>query len=93
MKEYDENLQRLTAFADEQGLVLNPDKARVEKVVGLMTENFSAVGEYVCPCKQTNKPPVKGTDTLCPCPEIWDEVANEGHCFCRLFFKPEAAGK
>ncbi|NQU25133.1 MAG: hypothetical protein HQ567_27925 [Candidatus Nealsonbacteria bacterium] len=45
------------------------------------------------PCKQENKPPVKGQDTLCPCPEIMDEVSAEGHCFCRLFFTPQAAAE
>jgi ferredoxin-thioredoxin reductase catalytic subunit len=91
MSEYEKNLARLRSIASEKQLVLNPDEARVQKVVGLMTENFTAVGEYVCPCKQQNKPPVKGADTLCPCPEIMDEVSKEGHCFCRLFFTPEAA--
>ncbi|MBN1911388.1 MAG: hypothetical protein JW818_16715 [Pirellulales bacterium] len=87
MEAYDENLRRLQAVAEKEGLILNPDQERVQKVVGLMTENFTAVGEYVCPCKQQHKPPVKGADTLCPCPEMMDEVAQEGHCFCRLFFK------
>ena len=60
MTEYEENLSRLQAIASEGKLVLNPDEARVQKVVGLMTDNFTAIGEYVCPCKQKNKPPVRG---------------------------------
>jgi len=90
MEEYERNLQRLRTIAQERELVLNPDEARVEKVVGLMTENYTAVGQYVCPCKQEHKPPVKGADTLCPCPEMMDEVAKDGHCFCRLFFNSKA---
>jgi ferredoxin-thioredoxin reductase catalytic chain len=89
MSEYEKNLQRLHAVAQEHELILNPDAARVEKVVGLMTENYTAVGEYVCPCKQQHKPPVKGADALCPCPEMMEEVAQQGHCFCRLFFDPK----
>ena len=91
MSEYENNLSRLQAIARDKELVLNPDEARAQKVVGLMTDNFTAIGEYVCPCKQKNKPPVKGQDTLCPCPEMMDEVSKEGHCFCRLFFTPQAA--
>lgn len=91
MAGYEKNLARLRAIASERQLTLNPDEARVQKVVGLMTENFTAIGEHVCPCKQQNKPPVKGLDTLCPCPEMMDEVSKDGHCFCRLFFAPEAA--
>ena len=74
MNAYETNLQRLTAIANKKNLVLNPDKARIEKVVGSMTKNFEAVGEYVCPCKQTNHPPVKGKDVLCPCPDMMDEI-------------------
>ena len=91
MSEYERNLKRLRAIASEKRLVLNPDETRVQKVVGLMTDNFTSIGEYVCPCKQKHKPPVKGQDTLCPCPEMKDEVSKDGHCFCRLFFTPEAA--
>lgn len=89
---YETNLTRLQTIAREHQLELNPDAARVQKVVGLMTENFAAVGEYVCPCKHEHKPPQKGLDKTCPCPEWLDEVAQDGHCFCRLFYAPEKAG-
>ena len=88
---YEINLGRLNTLAREKGLVLNPDPARVTKVVGLMTENFVAVGEYICPCKQEHKPAQKGTDKTCPCPEWLDEIARDGHCFCKLFFRPQRA--
>jgi ferredoxin-thioredoxin reductase catalytic subunit len=83
---FQDNLARLNRVAHENGLILNPDTARVEKVVGLMTANFVAVGEYICPCKQTHKPPQKGIDKACPCPEWLNEVAQTGHCYCRLFY-------
>ena len=87
MGAYEENVSRLEAIAEKKGLMLNPDRERVAKVVGLMTENYQAIGEYVCPCKQKNKPPVKGQDTLCPCPEMDKEIDESGNCHCRLFFK------
>ena len=91
MTAYDENVRRLMRIANEKNLVFNPDPARLQKVIGLMTENFEAVGEYICPCKQTNKPPVRGQDILCPCPDMMDEIAKDGHCHCRLFYTPEVA--
>lgn len=91
--EYDANLKRLEEIAKKQGLKLNPDAARVEKVVGLMTTNFLATGEYICPCKQQNKPPQKGKDKTCPCPEWLSEIGKQGHCFCRLFYTSELASK
>ncbi|HOW72295.1 MAG TPA: ferredoxin-thioredoxin reductase catalytic domain-containing protein [Phycisphaerae bacterium] len=83
---YEKNLRRLTKIAAETGLRLNPDEARAQKVVGLMAENYHAVGEWICPCKQQHKPAQKGMDKACPCPEWLDEIAKDGHCFCRLFF-------
>jgi len=83
---YQRNYQRLAAVAEEHGLVPNPDEARVQKVVGLMAQNFDAVGEWICPCKQQHKPPEKGKDKTCPCPEWLDEIARDGHCYCRLFY-------
>jgi len=91
MTEYDRNLARLQGIAQERGLTLNPDQARVQKVVELMTENFEEHGDYYCPCKQEDDAPVEGKDPLCPCPEMQDEIAQEGHCACRLFFTKESA--
>ena len=93
MTEYETNFLRLKKIADEHGWVLNPDEERQRKVIGLMTENFIAVGEYVCPCKQQYKPPVKGKDKLCPCNEVNEEIKKDGHCFCRLFYTPEEAAR
>ena len=86
MTKYDRNLARLQKIADARELALNPDQARVQKVVGLMTENYEQHGDYFCPCKQENDPPVRGTDPLCPCPEVQEEITANGHCDCRLFF-------
>lgn len=91
MTEYEKNLNRVKEIAEENGWILNPDEERIKKVVGLMTDNFVAVGEYVCPCKQQYKPPVKGKDKLCPCSEVADEVNTDGHCFCKLFYTHEKA--
>ncbi len=90
MGEYIKNLNRIEHIANESNLVLNTDGARVDKVVTLMTENYKATGEYICPCKQTTKPPVVGVDTLCPCPEMMDEIKQKGHCHCRLFYTPDS---
>jgi len=83
---YDVNLGRLRKIASEHGMALNPDPERLKKVVGLMADNHDAVGEWICPCKQQNKPPVKGADKICPCPEWLDEIKSDGKCFCKLFF-------
>lgn len=84
-KEYNENLARIEKIAQEKGFILNPDDERLKKVVGLMTINQNEFGKYYCPCKQSHPlDPVK--DVLCPCPPLVDEVQQEGHCFCKLFY-------
>jgi ferredoxin-thioredoxin reductase catalytic subunit len=84
---YTANEARLRAIAESEGCGLNPDAERVQKVVGLMTRNFKEYGRYFCPCKQSHPlDPSKGT--LCPCPEMGQEMAEAGHCFCRLFYRP-----
>lgn len=88
---YQTNLKRLTDLAQQHGLVLNPNEERVKKVVDLMADNFDMAGEWVCPCKQTVKPAVKGKDTTCPCPEWQDEINAQGHCHCKLFYTKEKA--
>lgn len=85
-KEYNDNLARIQKIADSKNYILNPDKARVEKVIGLMTMNQQQFGKYYCPCKQSH-PLDQVKDTTCPCLQLDQEVANDGNCYCRLFFK------
>ena len=84
--EYTTALERARSIAAGNGWKLNPDTARMEKVLGLMTMNHTATGRYYCPCKQSH-PLDPGVDTICPCPELEDEMAQEGHCFCRLYYR------
>jgi ferredoxin-thioredoxin reductase catalytic subunit len=87
---YRTNLNRLMGIARLTGCILNADDERRNKVIGLMTRNFKDFGRYYCPCKQSH-PLDPAKDILCPCAEIEEELAAEGHCFCRLFYKPAAA--
>lgn len=85
-KEYNDNLERVKKIADEKNYILNPDQARLEKVIGLMTMNAQQFGKFYCPCKQSH-PLDQKKDTTCPCPELDREVAKDGNCNCRVFFK------
>lgn len=86
--DFDELRKTLAELATRSGFVLNPDLERLEKVVGLMTENQVLTGKRFCPCKQSH-PLDPGRDVVCPCPEWNTEIETEGHCFCRLFFVRE----
>jgi ferredoxin-thioredoxin reductase catalytic chain len=84
--EYEGLLEHLRLTAEGNGYILNPDQERVEKVVGLMTENLVTAGRRFCPCKQTH-PLDPDKDVTCPCPAWEAEIETDGHCFCRLFYR------
>lgn len=83
---YNKNLARVHALAAGKGYIVNTDGERLKKVVGLMTMNYNAHAEYYCPCKQSH-PLDPQKDVICPCPEIETEIAKDGYCFCRLFYR------
>ncbi len=84
---YQENFARIKKIAVSKNLVINLDYDRVEKVVGLMTNNFNEHGAYFCPCKQINDIPQRGVDVVCPCPELDEEIKMTGSCHCSIFYK------
>jgi ferredoxin-thioredoxin reductase catalytic subunit len=85
-EEYNKNLVRVQALAANKGYILNQDDERVKKVVGLMTMNNNTHNKYYCPCKQSH-PLDPQKDVICPCPDMDEEIAKDGCCFCKLFFK------
>ncbi len=89
-QEYLALLEDFRRIASGEGLTLNPDTERLEKVAGLMTENLVLTGARFCPCKQSH-PLNTDTDTTCPCPEWKEEIESTGHCFCRLFYRRDSS--
>jgi len=84
------NIERAREVGVQRGYVLNSDTKRVRKIANLLVQNEEQFGKYYCPCKQSH-PLDPAKDVLCPCPTLKDEVAKDGRCFCRLFFKSGAA--
>lgn len=83
------NIERARAVGAAFGYILNPDIERALKVSNLLARNFAEFGKYYCPCKQSH-PLDPAKDVLCPCSTLKEEVDKEGHCFCRLYFRPGA---
>jgi ferredoxin-thioredoxin reductase catalytic subunit len=86
------NIERARKVGEGLGYVLNPDTERTLKVSNLLARNFAEFGKYYCPCKQSH-PLDPAKDVLCPCPTLKDETAQDGHCFCRLYYTPAAAAE
>lgn len=84
------NRTRLLTEAKKRDYILNPDQGWVDQILLLMEDSFREYGVYLCPCKQSF-PPVPETDVCCPCSTLDEEVARDGFCHCRLFFKKGVA--
>ena len=63
--------REICSFADEHKLVIHP------KGYGYYIESYLMFD--CCPCDTTR--------TTCPCEQAVEEVAREGHCLCRLFWR------
>ncbi|HOO96241.1 MAG TPA: ferredoxin-thioredoxin reductase catalytic domain-containing protein [Caldisericia bacterium] len=85
-KDFFELLEQVKKIAQSKSVKLNPDDERVEKVVGLMTNNLVETGKMFCPCKQSH-PIDTHKDVICPCGDCDAEIEKDGHCFCKLFYK------
>lgn len=92
LTEYKALCKQMVTIAEKQGCILNADKERSEKVLGLMTENLVATGKPYCPCKQSN-PINLSKDVTCPCPDWKKEIKRDSHCFCRLFYRKPSDGQ
>lgn len=87
VKAYKENFERLKRVAEKKEYIFNPNEDWVKQVITLMCNNLKEFGKYFCPCKQ-HHPVEPEIDPVCPCKSLDDEIERDGHCHCRLFFKP-----
>jgi ferredoxin-thioredoxin reductase catalytic chain len=83
-------LAMASKVAERLGYVLNPDLAQLRRLIEHLAENRANHGKFFCPCKQ-NYPLQPECDPICPCGTFREEIENQGHCECHLFFAPEAA--
>ncbi len=80
------NYQRLKKFAEKEGYILNPNHDWIRQVIILMTNNRKEFGRYFCPCKQ-HHPVDVAIDVVCPCSTLAEEIARDGYCHCRFFYR------
>ena len=80
-------------YANEKGWRLNTNEKQLNAVIRGLARNWVKHGEKYCPCRVRSGDPHIDKEIICPCIYHKDEVANDGHCHCHLFFKdmPESA--
>jgi len=85
---YQEILSWVREYAEEKGLALNTDDRQLTAVIRGLVRNRLKHGERYCPCRIRSGDTEKDRLIICPCAYHEDEIENEGHCHCNLFFLP-----
>jgi ferredoxin-thioredoxin reductase catalytic subunit len=89
----DELIEKITAwahrYAEKNGWVLNPDEKERETLLHGLASNRAQFGKQYCPCRLRSGDLEKDKTIICPCIYHRDEIAKDGHCHCRLFFRKD----
>ena len=84
----EEMMKWAQAYAKEHGFVVNPDVKQAENITRGLIKINAKFGRPYCPCRLRSGDKEKDRAIECPCVFHKDEVSNQGHCHCNLFFKP-----
>lgn len=74
-------------YAHRHHLVLNPDEKQLATVIRGLVRNKAKFGHQYCPCRLRSGDEEKDHAIECPCVYHKDEIANDGSCHCKLYFK------
>ena len=80
-------LEAVTEYADRVGYRLNPVKHYRDKVIAGLTRNREKHGFPYCPCKVRTGNLLQDKAIICPCDSHKQEIEDNGHCTCNLFYK------
>ncbi|MBR9681608.1 MAG: ferredoxin:thioredoxin reductase [Candidatus Altiarchaeota archaeon] len=78
-----------TLYAKAKGFVLNPDEGELTSVIVGLSENEKKHKFRFCPCRPITGKFEEDKVKICPCKWHLDEIKEDGHCLCRLFFDPK----
>jgi ferredoxin-thioredoxin reductase catalytic chain len=74
-------------YAHKNGWSLNMDEKQLGTVIRGLVRNRTKFGHPYCPCRLRSGDEEKDRAIECPCVYHKEEVANQGHCHCNLYFK------
>jgi ferredoxin-thioredoxin reductase catalytic chain len=89
----EEEIKRIREWAEEyarkRGWKLNPNEKQLNIILRGLARLKNRTGEQYCPCRVRSGDKEQDKIIICPCIYHGDEIAQEGHCHCNLFFANE----
>jgi len=76
-------------YAKKAGFVLNKDKKELSAVIKGLKKNEEKHGFRFCPCRVATGNFDEDKIIICPCIYHKQEIKDNGHCLCRLFFSKD----
>jgi ferredoxin-thioredoxin reductase catalytic subunit len=86
-EQIDKLIQEYEYYAKEHGLMLNPDREVVKRILRAIIMREKKFSCRYCPCRVVTGDKEKDAKIICPCAHILEEVETKGQCLCRLFVK------
>ena len=82
----EKNLKKSIAYAKSNGFSINSDQKMFGAVISGLARNEKEKGHAYCPCRAITGNEEEDKKIICPCIYHLQEIKDEGHCKCRLFF-------
>jgi ferredoxin-thioredoxin reductase catalytic subunit len=76
----------IQGHATESGCRPNPDEKTLDGIIKGLVRRKVRFGEFYCPCRVVAGKKDEDAKKICPCYWHEEEVKNNGHCLCRLFY-------
>ena len=84
-KNEEEFIKNAEDYAKKIGVMINPDKEAITKLLTGFFKNKREKGEFYCPCRIVRGDKKKDKEIICPCVFHRGEIELQGHCKCLLF--------
>lgn len=81
-----EILSFLQEYAKKSGFILNSDKKQLNFIIKGLKADEDKYGFRFCTCRVATGNFDKDRLIICPCIYHKQEIVNQSHCFCKLFF-------
>jgi len=88
-KEIEEVIKWYQGYAEKNGFRLNPDKKALITIIKGLLNNEKKYGARYCPCRRITGNLEEDRPKICPCSYHKQEIDQNGHCHCGLFWKKE----